>query len=339
MRQSQIGELNPVQAQIFRDVSEQVRAWLETSEPVMPNKQYRVLRYRILLLRPVKAKILHAIAGLIMTGEWSLFGGIELAKMIFGKKYIWLWENQISAGIDVLAEEVVQAERRQSVDLLVFEKAMAAFTPEMLEAERLAIRHEGVYWGRALQDIDSPHNPMNLSLVRQVREKVDAIEVEIEGILQEIIDLNQRIVELKMKARDAEDFEILDLAEEIKLLDQYRAEKRERLEEKQAELKQPLFSWLLSAEQALESSARETLKRIRDLEARESEIDGLLVGLSPQEVNVSEPDDLCVLAEANINVAERLLARADQDGLPRYKRKALVALAGHFVEEARILEV
>lgn len=338
MRKSKIGELNLVQAQIFRDVSEEVKAWLETGEPMMPAEQYRAIRYRSPLLYPVKAEILHAIAGSIKTSKWSLSGGIELAKMIFGKKYIWLWENQISAGIDVLAEEVIQTERRQSVDLPVFEKAMLAFTPEALEAERLAIRHEGVYWGRALQDIDSPDNPMNLSLVRQVREKADAIEVEIEGILQDIVDLNQRIVELKMKAWNAGDFEILDLAEEIKLLNQYRAEKRERLEEKKAELKQPLFSWLFSAEQALESSAREILKRIRDLESRESEIDKFLAKPS-QEVYVSEPDELQVFAEANINVAERLLAKADQDRLPRYKRKGLIALAGQFVERARILEV
>ncbi len=339
MGKNKFEELNPVQAQIFRDVSKLVGAWLETGQPVMRAGEYRAIGYRAQLLYPVKVKILHTIAGLIKTGEWSLSDGIKLARIIFNKKYVWFWENQILAEIDVLAEEVVQAERRRAVDLSVLEKAMSAFTPDALEAERLVIRHEGVYWGRALQDIDSPHNPMNLSLVRQTQEDFDAIEVEIYYILSDIIDLNQRIIKLKAEAQDADDFKILDLAEEIKLLDQYRAEKRDRLKEKQAELKQPIFSWLFSARQALESSAREIIKCIGDLESRESKIDELLAQPSQEVGSVSEPDNLYILAEANINIAERLFTRADQEGLPRHKCKALTALANHFVEEARILEV
>lgn len=338
MRENKPGKPNLVQTQIFRDVSEKVKAWLETGEPVMPSEQFRVLRYRAQLLRPVKVAILHVIAGLIRTGEWSLSDGIELAKMIFGRKYIWFWENQILAEIDVLAEEVVQAERRQTVDLPVLEKAMSAFTPDALEAERLAIRQEGVYWGRALQDIGSPYNPMNLSLVRQVQENVDNIEVEIENILRDIIEINQLVKDLKATALEVEDWEVLDLAEEIKLLDQLRSEKRERLEEKRVELKQSGFSWLCSAEQVLEFSAREILNRISALEKRELEIDELL-GQSSQEVSVPEPDELHVFAEANLNVAERLLAKAEQDRLPRYKQKGLIALAGQLVERAIILEV
>lgn len=329
-------KLNPSQAEAYIGLVREIRSHLASGQTAFEPEAYKSIRTRARQLEPVKNEIVTALCDAIKDGTFSIAEVKAFITYMFGRrdqepfKQLDLTMTELGTMLDLEFERVLQNDRR-SIDQELVYMFNESRHPEALTAQLDRLCQEETYWLKTLSSLDPFVN-----LVIQNRGQADALEAKIEQLNNQIATLNGRIRILKLRARKANNEEVLLVAEEAEQLCRSRNRLRAKVENRRRKLREMDHAWLLSTEQWLESQASQSISALELIVSEAHEAMDFLANPPVQE-RAPKPDELNVLAEAYMNVVLRLRERIP--GQSKYKREFMEALAQRLENEAYMLEV